>query len=205
MAKLLAMATLLLLAVVQLVAAAAEDDQSPKAVEKWFKKLPSAERELTKLHFYIHDIMTGDHPTTIPIASANSTATSPTRFGLVFVMDSPLTEGPELNSTVIGRCQGTFSFASQSEIGLLLTLNFVFTDGPFKGSTLAILGNKKRDNQYREYPIVGGSGAFRLAEGIAVDNTYTGPISEGRPPTECQVFVLRYVEPKIELVTDGAF
>ncbi|CAI9097061.1 OLC1v1033360C1 [Oldenlandia corymbosa var. corymbosa] len=176
--------------------------EDPEAVEKWFKKLPSAKQHLSKLHFYIHDIMSGDHPTTVPIASANSTASSPTRFGLVYVMDSPLTEGPELSSKQIGRCQGTFTFASQSEIGLLLTLNFVFTDGHFKGSTLSILGNKKRDHQYREYPVVGGSGAFRLAEGIAVDNTYTGPVSEGRPPTECQVMVLHYSHSTSKMVDD---
>ncbi|CAI9112111.1 OLC1v1012493C2 [Oldenlandia corymbosa var. corymbosa] len=184
---------IVLLALILAPLSDAVPDQSPNGVGNWFSRLPNAQEKLTRLHFYIHDIMTGPNPTTVPIAQANITDASPTKFGLVYVMDSPLTVGPSLDSKIIGRCQGTFAFASQEEIGLLLTLNFVFTDGIYAGSTLSVLGPKKRDNFYREYPIIGGSGVFRLAEGVSTDHTYQGTVAPGaKAPTDTTVYVLHY-------------
>ncbi|KAG5581919.1 hypothetical protein H5410_052546 [Solanum commersonii] len=117
------------------------------AVEKWFKKLPHSKQKVTKLHFYFHNIVSEKILIAVQIAQSNMTAKSSTSFGSVTMIDDPLTVGPEPNSTIGA---------------LLMTLNFVFTTGKYNGSTLSVLG-RNAFQKYREMPIVGGSGVFRLA------------------------------------------
>ncbi|XP_055808608.1 dirigent protein 22-like [Solanum dulcamara] len=164
----------------------------PKAVEKWFHKLPHAKQKVSKFHFYFHDIVTGKNPTAITIAQSNMTAKSPTFFGSVAMIDDPLTVGPELNSTIVGRAQGIYGSADQNEAALLMTLNFVFTTGKYNGSTLSVLGRNPVFNQYREMPIIGGSGVFRLAQGIATAKTYWFNTTSGDAVVEYNVMVLHY-------------
>ncbi|CAN4123521.1 unnamed protein product [Withania somnifera] len=165
--------------------------QGPKAVEQWFQKLPHEKLKMTKLHFYFHDIVGGRNPTAIPVAQANSTSHSPTAFGQLAVLDDRLTIGPEINSTTIGRAQGIVGAASLEEFSLLMSLNFVFTNGKYNGSTLSLLGRNTILNEYREMPIVGGSGVFRLARGIATAKTHTLS-KNGDAIVEYNVVVLHY-------------
>ncbi|KAJ8534886.1 hypothetical protein K7X08_016614 [Anisodus acutangulus] len=138
-------------------------DLSPKGVEEWFEKLSHAEEKMTKFHFYFHDTVSGNNPSAIQIAQANFSPLSPTSFGLVRMMDNPLTVGPDINSKVIGRTQGIYGFSSFEDRELLMTFNFVFTQDKYNGSTLSILGHNRVARKYRELPVVGGSGVFRLA------------------------------------------
>ncbi|XP_006366615.1 dirigent protein 22-like [Solanum tuberosum] len=158
----------------------------PKAVEKWFKKLPHAKQKVTKFHFYFHDIVSGKNPSAVPIIQS----TSPIFFGYVAMIDDPLTVGLEPDSTIVGRAQGIYGGADQNEVALLMTLNFVFTTGKYNGSTLSVLGRNPARHKYREMPIVGGSGIFRLAKGIATAKTSwlnsTGAV------VEYNVIVLHY-------------
>ncbi|KAH6777032.1 Disease resistance-responsive family protein [Perilla frutescens var. frutescens] len=168
-------------------------DKRPKAVEAWFKNLPNAIEKLTKLHFYFHDTVSGENPSAITVAEANITRTSPTSFGLVRMMDNPLTVGPGLDSKIIGRAQGIYGGASFEEIGLLMTLNLVFTEGKYNGSTLSVLAHNPILDKYREMPIVGGSGVFRLARGIATAQTTWFNITSQDAVVEYNVMVLYYV------------
>lgn len=180
------MSTMMMMTVVPLGHGSIPDDQSPKAVEKWFKKLLHAEEKLTKLRFYCHDKIYRNNPTAVQVAKApaNITSNSRTLFGLVMVVDNPLTVKPEPDSKTIGFAQGIYSSASREEESLLTILNFAFTDGRFKGSTLSVLGNNPIFHQHRELPIVGGSGVFRLARGSATAETYTFDRITGDPIVE---------------------
>ncbi|GFP89024.1 dirigent protein 23 [Phtheirospermum japonicum] len=149
--------------------------QEPEAVQEWFNNLPNAKEKLTKIHFYFHDIVSGKNPSAIPI-----------------MMDDALTIGPEPDSKVIGRAQGIYGSASFEEIGLLMTLNYVFTDGEYNGSTLSVLGHNPVLHKYREMPIVGGSGIFRLARGVATARTFSLNVTTGDAVVEYNVFVLHY-------------
>lgn len=79
--------------------------QQPEEVEKWFGKLGNYKQKITKLHFYFHDLR---GKTSLLVAQANSSATSPTYFGMTNIMDDPLTSGPEFTSKAVGRAQGLF-------------------------------------------------------------------------------------------------
>ncbi|XP_059651162.1 dirigent protein 23-like [Cornus florida] len=160
--------------------------QGPKAVEEWFQKLSHK----TKLHFYFHDIVSGKNPTAMRVAQSNIIDKSPTFFGLVIMADDPLTAGPEPTSEIIGRAQGLHGVAALDEFSLLMTMNFHFTNGKYNGSTLAVLGRNQVLNLYREMSIVGGSGVFRLARGIATAKTHSFNITSGDAIVEYNVIVL---------------
>ncbi|CAI9113239.1 OLC1v1013812C1 [Oldenlandia corymbosa var. corymbosa] len=168
------------------------DDQSPKSVENWFKKFPhNAQPKLTKLHFYLYNIVSKNPPNSAPVAQASTTPSTPvTSFGLVNVLDGPLREKP--GSEIIGYSQGLFTFASQENRATLMTLNFVFTAGPFKGSTLSVLGHNLVTAKYREFPIIGGSGDFRLAQGIGTASSYFVNATSGDDILEMSFVFYRY-------------
>ncbi|GLJ04893.1 hypothetical protein SUGI_0005910 [Cryptomeria japonica] len=132
-----------------------------------------SKQKITHLQFYFHDRVAGKNVTAVEVASAPSTKTSATVFGKVFVLDDPLTEGPEPTSKLVGKAQGLYASASQEEFHLLMAVTYVFQGGEFNGSTLAVVGNNAVLNEVREMPIVGGSGKFRLARGYALARTHS--------------------------------
>ncbi|CAI9113224.1 OLC1v1013794C1 [Oldenlandia corymbosa var. corymbosa] len=170
------------------------DDQSPAAVEKWFQQLPNAVPKLTKLHFYLHNIVSKKPPASTPIAQAASTATSPTKFGLVTILDGPLAKKP-FSPNVIGYAQGLFTLSSQEEMSTLITVNFVFTAGKYKGSTLSVLGRNVVFAPIREFPIIGGSGDFRLARGVGTCTTNYLNTTTGDDILDVNFVFYRYVLP----------
>ncbi|KAL0383961.1 UNVERIFIED_CONTAM: Dirigent protein 2 [Sesamum radiatum] len=148
---------------------AAESQKGPIAVENWFSKLPNAKEKVTKLHFYFHDIVSGKKPTAVPVARANSTFASPTYFGLLSVIDNPLTTGPGPKSEIVGRAQGITGYSSFKEFSLLMTLNLVFTSGEYNGSTLSVVGYNPFTQRIFEDAIVGGSWLILI---YSVSNKY---------------------------------
>ncbi|KAJ6968216.1 dirigent protein 22 [Populus alba] len=148
--------------------------------------------KLSHLHFYFHDIVSGKNPTAVRIARADMTNTSSTGFGMVAMIDDPLTMTPELSSKLVGRAQGIYASASQNDIGLLMTMNFVFMEGKYNGSTLSVLGRNSVFSTVREMPIVGGSGLFRFARGYAQASTHKFDRSTGDAVVEYNVYVFHY-------------
>ncbi|XP_047312676.1 dirigent protein 22-like [Impatiens glandulifera] len=166
--------------------------EDPEAVEAWFDNLKYKKEKTTKLHFYFHDTITGQNITATKVAQATFTDKSPSRFGEVYVMNDPLTVGPDINSEQLGRAQGIFVSSDFDEVSFLMTLNYVFTSGPYNGSTLSILGRNPIFHTYREMSIVGGSGIFRLARGIATAKTYWVNATAFNAIVEYHVVVLHY-------------
>ncbi|KAL0413708.1 UNVERIFIED_CONTAM: hypothetical protein Sradi_1572500 [Sesamum radiatum] len=78
-------------------------DQNPKSVHNWVQNLNQTIQEVTKIHFYLHRLWCA---TAVAIAQANSTDSSPTLFGLVYIKEVPLTIGAELSSELVGYTQG---------------------------------------------------------------------------------------------------
>ncbi|KAL6658663.1 hypothetical protein ACP70R_004249 [Stipagrostis hirtigluma subsp. patula] len=137
-----------------------------------------AKTTTTRLRFYIHDIVTpppGGQATAVLVArGATPLPGDPrTRFGDTFVIDDPLTEGPGAASAAVGRAQGFFMFASQTELALLLSVNMVFTAGPHNGSTVAVLARDAILDAVRELPVVGGTGGFRGVTGYGLLRTHS--------------------------------
>ncbi|GLT27114.1 hypothetical protein SLA2020_021400 [Shorea laevis] len=164
---------------------------------RFSKQLPPAtlglkREKLSHLHFYFHDILGGRNPTAVKVASAPVTNRSATVFGQVMMMDDPLTVGPELTSKLVGRAQGIYASASQTEVGFLMVLNFAFMEGKYNGSNLSILGRNAAFSAVREMPIVGGSGVFRFARGYAQARTHMLDFKTGDAVVEYNVYVFHY-------------
>ncbi|GKV52551.1 hypothetical protein SLE2022_063730 [Rubroshorea leprosula] len=120
------------------------------------------------------------------------TNTSAPHFGQVFVMDDPLTLGPNITSKLVGRAQGIYASASQSDWAFLMALNFAFMEGKYNGSNLSILGRNAILSDVREMPIVGGSGVFRFARGYAQARTHTVDLKTLDAVVEYNVYVLHH-------------
>ncbi|CAH8392433.1 unnamed protein product [Eruca vesicaria subsp. sativa] len=130
--------------------------------------------KLTHLHFYFHDVISGDKPTAIRVIMppvTNSTAVS--SFGVVVIADNLLTEGPDPRSKEIGRAQGMYASTDMNILSFTMVFNLVFTEGEFNGSTVSMYGRNPIFSKVREFPIIGGTGAFRFARGYAQPLTYS--------------------------------
>ncbi|XP_058190844.1 dirigent protein 22-like [Rhododendron vialii] len=167
--------------------------EGPKEVEEWFHKFDDTtsvtHQKVTKLHFYFHDLR---GLTTAVVAQSNTTAASPTFFGLFYAMDNPLTVGPSQASKVIGRAQGLYGSTSREKFSLTLAMNLVFTNGPYNGSSLTVLGYNPVMQPKREMPVVGGAGVFRMARGVALLKTYFFDAPRGNATIEYNVIVHHY-------------
>jgi len=148
--------------------------------------------KISHLHFYFHDLVAGKNVTAVEVASAPTTNSSATQFGMVRVMDDWLTEGPEANSKMVGRAQGIYVSSGQEVVHLLMATTFVFQSGKYNGSTLSMLGKNAVFDQVREMPIVGGSGLFRLSRGYALAHTHSFDPKTGNAVVEYNVTVLHY-------------
>lgn len=143
-----------------------------------FLLLPSfavAAAAATSMRFYMHDTVSGRSPSAVRVVRGpNSTGFS---FGDVFVVDDPLTEGSAADSREVGRAQGFYAFVSRraDAPALLLSLNLVFANA----STVEVVGHDPISAPERELPVVGGSGAFRLALGYVLVRTHSLDTSTG--------------------------
>ncbi|KAL1826327.1 hypothetical protein ACET3Z_004739 [Daucus carota] len=160
-------------------------------LEKWFRGKGQNTEKLTKLHFYYHDLR--GKTSVIVAQQQNSSPKSPKFFGMTSIMDDPLTAGPEFKSKLVGRVQGLFSSSAINEPShLLCVMNFVFTDDKYNGSTLTVVGYNPTLQKHRELPVVGGTGVFRLARGVAQLKFFYYDVPGGNATVEYNVIVQHY-------------
>ncbi|KAM0946938.1 putative dirigent protein [Dioscorea sansibarensis] len=126
--------------------------------------------KITHLHFFYQENLNGDHPTTVLVAKPKNTTVNASNlapFGAVFVLDTPLTEGQDPNSKVVGQAQGLSVSVGQDKPMTVFMVDFGFTSGEFNGSSISVLSRNPILETDRELAIVGGRGKFRMARGFA--------------------------------------
>ncbi|RLN39904.1 hypothetical protein C2845_PM01G44320 [Panicum miliaceum] len=133
-------------------------------------------RPTTHLHFYFHENFSGGPDgTAVQVSAARGGLNNGSFFGgVVNVVDDMLREGADLASRLLGRAQGLTVGAFLTDGELLTVCDFVFTDGPYNGSTLALLGRALLGT-VMERPIFGGTGAFRMARGYTLSKMVASP------------------------------
>ncbi|CAI0408010.1 unnamed protein product [Linum tenue] len=140
----------------------------------WARRLDSGDgpESVTNLQFYFHDLPGGKNPTAVQVVKPASSGTSINSFfGSVAMADDALTESADAGSKVVGRAQGLYGFDSQSDLTLMMSMSYVFTDGPYSGSSLSVVGRNPTMDTNRELPVMGGTGLFRMARGYALLRT----------------------------------
>ena len=145
------------------------------------------EDKMIHLHFYFHDILGGKNPTAIRIAGPSDSTMM--NFGLTRIIDNALTEEADLSSKLVGKAQGIYAIASQSDLALLMVMNLYFVEGKYSGSSISILGRNEVTNDQREMPIIGGNGLFRFARGYVLAHTVSADPSTGDATVEYNVYV----------------
>ncbi|GMI74274.1 hypothetical protein like AT1G58170 [Hibiscus trionum] len=171
--------------------ARANDDDGHGFVRSLDPKLLSLKEEkLSHFRIYWHDITSGSNATSISVVRPSNI--SATGFGIINVIDDPLTLGPKLSSKLVGRAQGFYALSSQEELGLLMSMNFAFTEGKYNGSTITVLGRNPVFHKVREMPVIGGSGLFRFARGYVQARTHTLNMKTGDAIVEYNCYVLHY-------------
>jgi hypothetical protein len=179
-----------LLSSFSMILVSAEDDEFAKSMDPEVFGLKK--EKLTHFRLYWHDIVDGPNPTAVTIVNPPSNS-SQTRFGLIRMIDNPLTQGPESSSKLLGRAQGFYASASQEDISLLVAQNFVFVEGKYNGSTIALMGRNSLLDKVRELSVIGGSGLFRLARGYALLTTqYYNASKSDDAVVEYNIYVLHY-------------
>ncbi|KZV29184.1 dirigent protein 23-like [Dorcoceras hygrometricum] len=159
----------------------------------WAKRVETGTEVITTLEFYFHDILSGQNPTAIRIAQAPQTDNSSTFFGMLTMIDDPLTIGPDPTSKVVGRARGMYGSAGKTDFGLIMVLNYGFTDGIYDGSSFSLLSINRAMESVREMSIVGGTGLFRLARGYAIAQTYKFDAMTGDAVVGYNVTIATYI------------
>ncbi|XP_027351338.1 dirigent protein 19-like [Abrus precatorius] len=156
------------------------------------KLLSGLEEKLSHFRFYWHDTLSGHNPSSVTVIPSPLKLNSTTVFGLVNIFENPLTLGPHLSSKLVGKAQGFYASTSQSEVDMLVAMNFAFTEGKYNGSSITILGRDPIFNEVREMPVIGGTGLFRFARGYAQLRTHSFLAETKDAVVEYNVYVLHY-------------
>ncbi|XP_047937839.1 dirigent protein 22-like [Salvia hispanica] len=147
--------------------------------------------KVARLHVFVHDFRAGGpNATVFTVANASITATSPTGFGSVRVVDDLVTVGADINSAAVGRVQGLTVSADLMVNAVAVNLNFVFASGKYNGSTVSVAGRNEVLLPARELPVIGGTGVFRLARGYATTSTYSFDVAKNYAVLEYKIYVV---------------
>ncbi|MED6223699.1 Dirigent protein 19 [Stylosanthes scabra] len=150
------------------------------------------EEKVSHFKFYWHDTVSGKNPSSVQVIPPTNKVNTTTFFGLVNMLDNPLTLGPALSSKLVGRAQGFYASTGQIEVDLLMAMNFVFVDEKYNGSSITILGRNPIFSKTRELAVIGGTGVFRFARGYAHLKTYSVDLKTLDAIVEYNVYVIHY-------------
>ncbi|KAF7033953.1 hypothetical protein CFC21_045015 [Triticum aestivum] len=127
----------------------------------------------TNILFYLHNIHADKDSLSVLVAQ-NTNAIAHARgivaFSSVYVFDDVITEGPSITSKVLGNAQGMYVGTAKDGYTILMAIDVEITTGPFNGSSF-ILFSRNPLRSTRELPVIGGRGAFRMAQGYGMLRT----------------------------------
>ncbi|VVB09618.1 unnamed protein product [Arabis nemorensis] len=162
------------------------------------KRANLKEEKVTRVIFFLHDILSGQNPSAVRIAHANLTgaSNSPVGFGSLFAMDDPLTVGPEKDSKVIGNGRGMYISGSKDmgKFTIVMYADLAFTTGKFNGSSISLFSRNPvaEEAGEREIAIVGGRGKFRMARGYVKIKTHRIDMKTGDAVLRYDAIVYHY-------------
>ncbi|XP_021754283.1 disease resistance response protein 206-like [Chenopodium quinoa] len=124
--------------------------------------------------YYFHDVLyngkNAKNATSAIVGApawANTTiAAGQSHFGDVVVFDDPITLTNDFYSTPVGRAQGFYLYDRKDVFTSWLGFSFVFNSTEHKGS-LNFAGADPLMNKTRDISVIGGTGDFFMARGVA--------------------------------------
>ena len=128
-----------------------------------------------RLVFYFHDIIyNGKNAKNATAAIVGSPAwgnriklAGQNHFGDLVVFDDPITLDNNLHSAPIGRAQGFYIYDKKDIFTAWLGFSFVFNSTRYYKGSINFAGADPLMNKTRDISVVGGTGDFFMARGIA--------------------------------------
>ncbi|XP_004300276.1 PREDICTED: disease resistance response protein 206-like [Fragaria vesca subsp. vesca] len=144
------------------------------AASPTLKSKPHHPLPCKRLVFYLHDIVyNGKNSKNATSAIVGAPAwgnktilAKDNHFGDVVVFDDPITSDNNLHSTPVGRAQGFYLYDRKVAFTAFFGISFVFNSTQHKGS-INCVGADPTAAKTRDISVVGGTGDFFMARGIA--------------------------------------
>ncbi|KAI5061613.1 hypothetical protein GOP47_0024118 [Adiantum capillus-veneris] len=109
------------------------------------------------------------------VQSAQPNPIQPFSFGTIHTFDNPLYSTASLTSASLGRAQGWYGNTGKEVLTLFLVQTFSFLSGPNNG-TLSLMGVDVATDTVKYGAIVGGTGDFSCARGVATQTLVSSQI-----------------------------
>ncbi|XP_020589300.1 disease resistance response protein 206-like [Phalaenopsis equestris] len=130
------------------------------------------------LTFFLHDILFDGHNAhnaTAAIVAAPAWANRSklailNHFGDLVIFDDPITLHNNLRSPAVGRAQGFYLYDKKDVFTAWYAFSMVFNSTEHRG-TIQLIGADPFLNKTREVSVVGGTGDFLMARGVATLTT----------------------------------
>ncbi|GKB89913.1 dirigent protein 5-like protein [Tanacetum coccineum] len=123
---------------------------------------------------YYHDILfNGTNAANATSAAAvNHTQLGNFKHGMLVIFDDPITKDTHLLSPPIARAQGFYFYDMKTMYNAWFSYTLIFNSTEHKG-TINIMGADMMMEETRDLSVVGGTGDFFMARGIATIRTDT--------------------------------
>ncbi|XP_010676381.2 dirigent protein [Beta vulgaris subsp. vulgaris] len=151
----------------------------PKHTQKSLRK------PCKSMSFYFHDVLyngkNSKNATSAIVGApawANTTIIAgQSHFGDLIIFDDPITMTNDFHSKAVGRAQGLYVYDKKEVFTAWLGFSFVFNSTEHKG-TLNFAGADPLMNKTRDISIIGGTGDFFMARGVAtlMTDAYEGDV-----------------------------
>ncbi|CAL5061412.1 unnamed protein product [Urochloa decumbens] len=105
-----------------------------------------------------------------PTLLSRSASINDTYFGEIVVFDDLVTAGPALASDPVARAQGFFFYDKKESPNAWFAFSLVFNSTAYRG-TLNLMGADLIAEKARDISVVGGTGDFFMARGVATLRT----------------------------------
>ncbi|XP_044964739.1 dirigent protein 5-like [Hordeum vulgare subsp. vulgare] len=137
----------------------------------------SPDEPCRKMTLYYHDILHDGANNTANATSAAATSppalSNATYFGMLVVFDDPVTEGQALpveDEPAAARAQGFYFYDGKGSFNAWFAFSLVFNSTARRG-TLNLMGADLMGEETRDISVVGGTGDFFMARGVATLRT----------------------------------
>lgn len=138
-----------------------------------FPKYIDQKKPCKQFSFYYHDIIYDGADNAANATSAaivNPPGLGNFKFGKLVIFDDPITMDTNYLSEYVARAQGFYFYDKKLGVNAWICLTLVFNSTEHKG-TLNIMGADLMREPTRDIPVVGGTGDFFMARGIATVET----------------------------------
>lgn len=122
-----------------------------------------------QLELYYHDLLLeggNDVANATSAAATNATKLGNFKLGKFIIFDDPMTKDRNLHSPPVAKAQGFYFYTMKTDYSAWFAYTLIFYSTDYKG-TLNIMGADLMNVEARDFSVVGGTGDFFMARGIA--------------------------------------